>query len=61
MGHRVYIQPVIRHKPNGSISDYESWDISGSWLHNELRVGKGRGERGYHTVVWCKREKEVVL
>ena len=46
-GNCLYIQPGIRHRPDGSISDCESWDISGSWLYNVLSKKKGT------TIVWC--------
>ena len=32
---------------DGAISDCESWDISGSWLHNVLR------EKKEATIAWC--------
>ena len=37
MGGCLYIQSGIRHRLDGAVSDCESWNISGNWLHNVLR------------------------
>ena len=47
MGGCLYIQLGIRYRPDGAISDCQSWDISGNQLHNVLR-GKKRA-----TIVRC--------
>ena len=43
----MYIQPGIRHRLDGAISDCESWNIGRSWLHNVLREKRGA------TIVGC--------
>ena len=58
MGRCLYIQPGIRDRPDGAISDCESWDIPGSWWNKVLR------EKKEATIAWCmqfKGEKVVVL
>ena len=40
MGRCLYIQPGIRYRPDGEISDCEIWDISGSWLHNVVKENR---------------------
>ena len=46
MGRCLYIQPGIRHRLDGAILDCESWDISGSCLHNVLREKRRLPECG---------------
>ena len=40
MGHCLYIQPVIKPRSDGAISDCKSWNIGGNWLHNVLKEKK---------------------
>ena len=47
MGRCLYIQPGIRDRPDGAISDCESWDIPGSWWNKVLR------EKKEATIAWC--------
>ena len=44
----LYIRQGIRHRPDGAISDCESWGISGSWFAKCTEGKKGT------TIAWWK-------